>query len=215
MLRKGDMGSLAPKQQEAADRIFDASERLVTLVNELLNVSRIESGTTKPSPQPTDMGKLIDDVVADTKALLDAKKQAFAYEKKKLPVMMIDPLLTREVIANLISNASKYSPDGTPITLAAERTDGDVLISVADRGMGIPIEQQKQMFSKFFRAENAAKSTIQGTGLGLYVCKQIVELSGGRIWFESEEGKGTTFFVRLPVAGAPAAAEEKKEAGGI
>ncbi|HSD12453.1 MAG TPA: ATP-binding protein, partial [Patescibacteria group bacterium] len=205
MLRKGDLGKLQDKQQKVADQIFDANERLVTLVNELLNVSRLEVGTTKPNPVQTDMTKLMQDAVADFQPVLAAKQQKLAYDAGALPSIMVDPLLTREVVANILSNASKYSPDGSTVTLTATQEGGEFHISVADQGIGIPPSDQKKMFQKFFRAENAAKSSITGTGLGLYVVKSVVELQGGRIWFESDVGKGTTFHVTFPLTPPKAA----------
>ncbi|MEY4744838.1 MAG: hypothetical protein RL272_783 [Candidatus Parcubacteria bacterium] len=199
MLRKGDLGKLDPKQQKVADQIFEANERLVSLVNELLNVSRLEVGTTKPSPVMTDMAKLMHDAIADFEPVLAAKKQALKYDAGAMPTIFVDPLLTREVVANLLSNASKYSPDGSTVTLSAKEQEGEFRISVSDQGIGIPPADQKKMFQKFFRAENAAKSSITGTGLGLYVVKSVVELQGGRIWFESAVGKGTTFYVTFPL----------------
>ncbi len=204
MLRKGDAGALQPKQKELADKLFEANERMVVLVNELLNVSRLEAGTTKLSPEPTAMAELIAGVVAEHEALLQSRGQKFDFAEKPLPTIDVDRLLMREVLANVISNASKYSPEGTTVTVRAENDGTEVRISVKDQGMGIPRSAQKQMFRKFFRADNAAKSVVQGTGLGLYVVKSIVELHGGKIWFESEENKGTTFFITVPLAGAPA-----------
>ena len=209
MLRKGDLGKLEEKQQKVADQLFDANERLVVLVNELLNVSRLEVGSTKPNPVETDMRALLDGIVSDTQPVVASKGQKLDYQAGDLPKMMIDPLLTREVVANILSNASKYSPDGSTVTLVAAREGDDVHISVADQGIGIPPADQKKMFQKFFRAENAAKSSITGTGLGLYVVKSVVELQGGKIWFDSTVGKGTTFHVTFPVkssAKPPAAA---------
>lgn len=201
MLRKGDLGPLQPKQQEIADKLFEANERMVVLVNELLNVSRLDSGVTKLTPQPTDMAKLLDGIMTDTMALLSAKKQTFVYDKRALPTVMVDSLHIREVITNIISNASKYSPEGGRVTIVAEKRGSDFYLAVKDDGIGIPKSDQNQMFKKFFRAENALKSAVQGTGLGLYFCKSIVELSGGKIWFESEVNKGTTFIITLPIEG--------------
>ncbi len=199
MLRKGDLGPLQPKQQEMVDKLFVANERMVVLVNELLNISRLDSGMNKPAPKPTDMVVTIEEAMAEAMPLLAAKKQAFAFAKKPLPMAMFDGLLIHEVIANLISNASKYSKDGGTLTLGAELRGNELLVSVKDDGIGIPKADQNQLFKKFFRAENALKSAVQGTGLGLYFVKSVVELSGGKIWFTSEEKKGTTFFFTLPV----------------
>lgn len=204
MLRKGDVGPLQPKQKDLADKLFEANERMVVLVNELLNVSRLEAGTTKLSPEPTAMSELIAGVIAEHSVILQSHGQKFDFVEKPLPTINVDRLLMREVLANVISNASKYSPEGSTITVRAETDDVGVVISVKDQGIGIPRSAQKQMFRKFFRADNAAKSVITGTGLGLYVVKSIVELHGGKIWFESEENKGTTFFVTVPLSGVQA-----------
>lgn len=204
MLRKGDAGPLQPKQRELADKLFEANERMVVLVNELLNVSRLEAGTTKLSPEPTAMNELLAGVIAEHDALLQSRGQKFDYAEVPLPSIPLDRLLMREVLANVISNASKYSPEGSTVTVRAENDGTQVRISVKDQGIGIPRSAQKQMFRKFFRADNAAKSVVQGTGLGLYVVKSIVELHGGKIWFESEENKGTTFYITIPLSGAPA-----------
>jgi signal transduction histidine kinase len=197
MLRKGDVGALQPKQQELVDRLFEANEKMVVMVNDLLNVSRIESGVIKPTLAAMDLAKLVKEVLADSQPLLEQKKQKLVTDVPAQAVVMGDALLTREVFANFVSNASKYTPDGGTVTVALTEKDGQMQVAVADTGIGIPKKDHGQMFRKFFRAENAAKSTVQGTGLGLYVCKSIVELSGGKIWFDSEEGKGTTFFFTL------------------
>lgn len=202
MLRQGDAGKLLPKQQELADKLFEANERMVVMVNDLLNVSRIESGVIKPTLTPTDLTKLVNEVLSDTAPLLIQKKQLLVKNIAKLPPVLADALLTREVFANFISNASKYSPDGGTVTVSLEQKGNEAVVVVKDTGIGIPKKDHGQMFKKFFRAENAAKSTVQGTGLGLYVCKSIIELSGGKIWFDSDEGKGTTFYFTLPMAPA-------------
>lgn len=208
MLRKGDVGALQPKQQELADKLFDANERMVTLVNEMLNVSRLESGTVKLAPAETDLAKLVDGMLIENTPLLESKKQKFDRLIVDVPKVNVDATLIREVIANLISNAGKYSPEGSTITVTLERQGGEVAFSVADQGIGIPQSDQEQMFKKFFRAGNAAKSVVVGTGLGLYVCKAIIELHGGRIGFTSELNKGTTFFFTLPVNSVPLASGE-------
>lgn len=206
MLRNGDLGALQPKQQEIADKLFEANERMVVLVNELLNVSRLDSGVSKPTPKMIDGSKLLESVLSDTLPLLTAKKQKFAYDKPALPQAYVDELLIREVLVNLVSNASKYSPDQSTITVTAVEQDGMLQVGIRDEGIGIPKSDQNQLFKKFFRAGNALKSAVQGTGLGLYFVKSIVEMSGGQIWYDSEENKGTTFYVTLPLSAAPTAA---------
>lgn len=207
MLRKGDVGALEPKQQELVDKLFVANERMVVLVNELLNVSRLDAGVSKPSPEPTDFVELVDGVLSEAMPLLAAKKQTLTFDKKPLPMAMVDALLIREVVANVVSNASKYSKDGGVVTVTLEHRGDELLVAVKDDGIGIPKADQNQLFKKFFRAGNALKSAVQGTGLGLYFVKSVVELSGGKIWFTSEEGKGTTFFFTVPIA--PASSEKK------
>lgn len=208
MLRKGDMGKLQPKQQDLADKMFLANERMVTLVNELLNVSRLESGTVKLSPAETDIAKLVDDVVSETTPLLLEKKQMFEKKLGETPKVVVDVTLMRELVANLISNASKYSPEGSVVTVTVEAVGSDIRVAIKDQGMGIPQSDQTQLFKKFFRAGNAAKSVVVGTGLGLYVCKAIVELHGGTIGFESAEKAGTTFFFSIPTTGTALKAGE-------
>jgi PAS domain S-box-containing protein len=200
MLRKGDLGALQPKQQEMVDKLFIANERMVVLVNELLNVSRLESGVAKPSPTPTNLVEMIDSVITEALPLLAAKKQTAVFDKKPQSNAMIDAFLMREVVANLVSNASKYSKDGGAVTVAIEQRGNELVVSIKDDGIGIPKADQNQLFKKFFRAGNALKSAVQGTGLGLYFVKSVVEMSGGKIWFTSEEQKGTTFFFTVPVA---------------
>ena len=208
MLRAGDVGKLEQKQQELADKLFEANERMVVLVNELLNVSRLESGTIKLSPQEMSISKLVDTVLVEMTPNLSQRKQTFEKSLGEVPSIIIDPTLMREVTANIISNASKYSPEGSVVSVGVRLEGEEIIVSVKDQGMGIPQSDQSQMFKKFFRAENASKSVVTGTGLGLYVCKAIIELHGGRVWFESSPDKGTTFFYALPLKGVPIKAGE-------
>jgi signal transduction histidine kinase len=123
-------------------------------------------------------------------------------------VMYLDPRRIEQVLSNLISNAIKYSPQGgtIDITISEDSETGMALLNVRDQGIGIPLHQQANVFGRFVRAENARTYGIGGTGLGLYLCRELVERHEGRIWFESTEGKGSTFFVALP-----AWLDEKKE----
>ena len=120
-------------------------------------------------------------------------------------VATLDVRRTEQIVGNLLSNAIKYSPDGGPVTITIEQDEREHVakLSVGDRGIGIPANQQSLLFNRFARADNARERGITGTGLGLYLCRELVELQGGRLWFTSEEGYGSTFYITLPLAEEP------------
>lgn len=179
--------------------IIDAqARRLAELIDDFLDVRRIEEGRFERAQELVDMVTLLREE-AQLYSLQSPKHElAVEVGPKPLPVLG-NPDRLRQVIGNLISNAIKYSPQGGIVEISAEAENGSVRVEVRDEGMGIPLSQQPQIFTKFFRAE-AAASGITGTGLGLAVSRDIVESHGGRIGFTSTEGEGTTFFVELPGA---------------
>lgn len=191
---------LADWQQEALGEIEQAVTRLVELTEELLDVTRLQTGRVMLHRTPTD-------VVSLTRRLTTflgqttTRHQIQVYSAKNLLVADIDPGRIEQVLTNLIGNAIKYSPQGGPIniTIEEEAAAEVVKISVVDRGIGIPQAQQAQIFGRFMRADNAQAWGIAGTGLGLYICRELVERHGGQLWFESEEGRGTAFFLTLPL----------------
>ncbi len=202
MLINGDAGKLKPEQADYLQEIYRGNQRMVELVNSLLNVSRLELGTFVVEPKITDVTKIADQAIADLDHKISEKKQVFKkiYDKN-LKEMMLDEKLMGIIFQNLLSNAVKYTPEKGKIKLEIKIKDKMFEIMVADTGIGIPVAQQDRIFTKLFRADNVRAADTEGTGLGLYLIKSIVEHSGGKVWFESVENKGTTFYVDLPLVG--------------
>ena len=194
--------TLTEKQKQYMDEITRASKRMIDLVNSLLNVSRIDMGTFMVDVEPVDFASAMDEMLKDLTPQLEKKKlNIIKHYDRTLPQINADPKLLRMIFQNLLTNAVKYTPDNGSITLTLKKEDANVLIMVADTGMGIPQDQHAKLFTKFFRADNARAKEPDGNGLGLYITKSLVENSNGKIWFESKENQGTTFYITLPLVG--------------
>ncbi len=200
MLLEGDLGEITPEQREFVEKTYESNERMIRLINDLLNVTRIEEGRYLYKPVPYDIIKLIQSVIDTYKDEFPKRKLIFEFKKpkEKLPEVMVDVEKMSLAFQNLLDNAIKYTPEGGKVTVAVEYDKKEIVVSVKDSGVGIPKNQQERVFSKFFRAANVLKRETEGSGLGLFITKNIIEAHEGKIWFESEEGKGTTFYFSLP-----------------
>lgn len=180
-----------------------ATDRLLTLVNAMLDVSRIELGTLAIDPVLASLTKIADGVLAELAPKIKERNQIVIkkYDDAIPATMPLDSSLTHAIFINLLSNAVKYTADGGTITLTTKKDGVDIVITIADTGYGIPQAQQARIFEKMFRADNVRAKVPEGTGLGLYLVKSILDQTSGKIWFESEENKGTTFFVTIPLSG--------------
>jgi PAS domain S-box-containing protein len=178
-----------------------STNRLIRLVNDLLDTSRLERGKLQVAIQPIDVAQLTKDVLGEISPLISEKDQVLSVQiPDDLPPASAEKQLLRQAILNLISNAMKYTPRGGRIRIAARRTNGQLRWEVEDSGIGIPQSDLGKLFEKFYRAENAVAVETEGTGLGLYLVRLIVERFGGKVWCTSEEGVGSTFAFTLPLA---------------
>lgn len=239
MLVDEEVGKLSERQREYMINIQESTERMIQLVNDFLNVSRLEAGTLKIEPEPIQIEDLIRSMIDEVTPMAKSHncKIVFKSQEEKLPKIPIDSTIMRQVIPNLIVNAIQYSKEGrcditvtleqiastraktrrtkrTAKTVQRSKKKGEVLIRVSDKGIGIPQRAQQRIFEKFFRADNAVKTIAEGNGLGLYVAKMILEAAGGKIWFESAgQQKGTTFYVTIPIGGMKLKKGKKSLAG--
>jgi len=200
LLINGDLGKLSKDVKETIEQLYENSGRMVVLVNDLLNVSRIDGGKNWEKKQSIDLIENIDAVIHTMNA--EAKKRSVEIVFKhpeSIPFISAPPKHLYEAIENLVSNGIKYNRSKETLTITIEIKEKTILLKVADRGIGIAKEDQSKIFSKFFRASNAVHKETEGSGLGLSVVKSYIEECNATIRFESEENVGTTFFVEFPI----------------
>lgn len=202
LLLSGAAGETGELQREFLGIIQGSTTRLSNLINDILDISRIESGRIDIKHEPIDYRKIVADSLRLMHAHADEKQIVMdASLPEIMPLVSGDADKVTQVVTNLISNALKYTPPGGWIKVLLEVTgDANVTTCVADSGIGIGAEDQKKLFQKFFRADNTSTREAGGTGLGLVIAKSIIELLGGAIWVESEVGKGSKFFFTLPLS---------------
>lgn len=199
MLLNGDCGKINKKQAEYLEEIKNGNQKMISLVNALLNVSRIEMGTFSVKPKKVNLKIECEEVLKEFGETIKDKKLKLKTKFQNMPDIQADPSYIRIIFQNLIDNAVKYTPNEGTISIAISIEGEDVLIRVKDTGCGIPGSAKHKIFTKLFRADNVSE---EGVGLGLYITKSIIEKAAkGKIWFESKENRGTSFFVSLPITG--------------
>ncbi|MEK7452999.1 MAG: ATP-binding protein [Patescibacteria group bacterium] len=202
MLMDGDAGKLNKKQKLYLNDVYSGSKRMVDLVNSFLSVSKLELGNIFIDPEDLSLEETCNYILSEIAHKIEKKKlnvkKKFA---KNLPLISADKKLIMVIFQNLLSNAIKYTQNEGNIKIEIKKDKSNFLIKVTDNGFGIPQEQQDKVFTKLFRADNAREKVEGGTGLGLYIVKSILDTTGGKIWFESELDKGSTFYVELPLTG--------------
>lgn len=210
MFLDGDFGQINKEQEDIVKKVYQKTNVTISSVDDLLDLYSIADGVHVYNMNLSDVEGIIQAVVDDYKEAIKNKNIKFSFEKigesndsqviKNSTIAMLDKDAMGVVMQNLLDNAIKYTPAGNDIKVSLRIVDKTIEIQVKDSGIGIPKQKQGQIFNKFFRAENAIKIERSGMGLGLFVAKNVIEDHKGKIWFESQENKGTTFFVSLPIA---------------
>jgi signal transduction histidine kinase len=198
---EGDFGKVPKYLIEPINTIFRSCQSLVIIVEDFLNVSRIEQGRMRYDYTEFSIGELVEEVMQENKPNFERKGLNTYVVVDKGPKVKADRGKIKQIIGNLVDNAIKYTPKGE-VTCGVTRNGSKVVFSIKDTGVGIAKGTMPKLFQKFYRAEDASKANILGTGLGLYVASQMIKAHGGRIWAESEgENKGSAFFVELEAIG--------------
>ncbi len=210
LIAAGAVGQINEMQTNFLNTIRSNVERMSTLVSDLNDNSKIEAGRLRLDYKAVEVNDLVDEVVRSTKRQVEDKKQSINVDMPlNLPKVWGDRTRLGQVMTNLVSNANKYTPEGGTLLMGAELSENRwdlegakrvIHLWVKDNGIGISPEDQQKIFQKFFRSEDQKAREAPGTGLGLNITKSLVEMQGGRIWFDSEFRKGTTFHFTVPVA---------------
>lgn len=201
MVVEGDAGKLNKQQKELLDQAFASSQRMVYLIADLLNVSRLRSGKFVIENKPTQLADVVESEMEQLTEVAKGKDQTLTYKKpENFPEVMLDETKIRQVIMNFADNALHYTQNGGHIQINLTDEGDTIEYTVVDDGLGVPKAEQHHMFTKFYRAGNAKKARPDGTGLGLFMAKKVIIAQGGAIIFQSEEGKGSTFGFTFPKA---------------
>jgi len=201
MILEGTYGQLAEKQTKPLENVYQSNERLIRLVNDLLNLSRLDAGKIEFSPELISLEEIVSDIIEELK--INAEKKGLYIKMVKppepLPKIMVDQDKLRQVILNIFDNAIKYTKEGG-VTFELKKLDEQEEIKVSDTGEGMDEGELNSLFQMFSRATAGTQLHAEGAGLGLYVAKQFIEMHGGKIWAESPgKSKGSTFYIQLPI----------------
>ena len=200
MLMEGDVGSITKEQEHLLREAFISSERMVRLIGDFLNVSRLQTGKFMIDRHPVDISQLVKNEIEGLSPSAAARSLTFEYQSpKNLPLLQLDENKIQQVVMNFADNAIYYSKENSVIKISLRKTKQAVEFTVTDTGIGVPKDQQSKLFSKFFRASNARLQRPDGTGVGLFLAKKVIDAHKGEIIFTSKEGKGSTFGFRLPL----------------
>lgn len=200
-LLSGDEGELNDGQREYLSEALSINNEMIDLINDYLNEAQMDNGKIELNLKSVDLAEIVQDIINELNTFAKAANCQLDFIKpaNKLPPIQIDLIKVRQAIQNIISNAIKYSKKGGHVAVKLNYKDNQMLFSCEDDGVGIPRDQMPEIFTKFFRARNILQKDTKGSGLGLYFAKVIIESSGGKIWLESTEGKGTKVYFSLPV----------------
>ena len=203
MILDGETGGLTHDQANFLEKAYSSNERMIGLITDLLNVAKIEEGKHIYNLVLTDIEPIIQFVINSCKEKIKEKKLEIEFKRSKkiLPRVRVDVGKIRLAIQNLLDNAIKYtlSGFGGKITVSLEHVGADIRCSIKDTGVGIFHEERDRVFTKFFRGSNVVRMETEGSGLGLFIAKNIIEAHNGKIWFTSEPGQGSTFYFTLPI----------------
>lgn len=202
MLLKGDLGGLSLDQQTFIGKAEESNDHMITLVEDMLLADKLDTGRSEMIKAPVSMGEIVEQVLHDVEPKYKSKRIKVHYSgcDREVCEVTADKEKIRAVIQNLLENAGRYTPDNGSVTIQVYAERDRLYVSISDSGIGIPKDQQAYIFTKFYRARNASKMEANGSGLGLFIAKSIIEKHGGEMTFESDEERGTTFKFWIPKA---------------
>ncbi|MGH7237828.1 MAG: sensor histidine kinase, partial [Candidatus Saccharimonadales bacterium] len=199
MVLEGDAGAIRPQQREFLGQAFASSQRMVFLITDLLNVSRLKIGKFLIEPTAVNLADMISAEISQLHEAAQARSLSLAYDKpEQFPLLNLDETKTRQVVMNFLDNAIYYTPPGGKIEIKLTDNQNSIELRISDNGIGVPKHEQHHLFTKFYRAGNAQKIRPDGTGLGLFMAQKVIVAEGGAVIFTSQEGKGSTFGFSFP-----------------